>query len=513
MPRAACAGYATPGRTVRDAVWSGPLRRYPPGRYRLWVRLKLDRAVAGRVRAVRRRARLARRGAGRARALGRRGPGARALRGAGRALHRAAAGGARVPVRVPRRRGRLVRSAPRRAPRGPGVRWAALTVAAVSLGAGARRLAAAPRGDLTRAAGRRPPARRAAGPHASVRRHAPALLPALARPRRPPRPDAALHRSLPVPRERPPLEPAADLPAAGAALHRALGLRPPRRLQPARPALVPRGRARRLRTRAPVSRATPPRPSSSGVGFALLPARLEPALRRPSRRDSPLALVPGDAVGARRGARATGGSPAAWAAARRSLALAMLEPQYTYLAVGLALAHAGHAARAGRPAGRLRLAPLAGLRPSWPPARRPGSSCCAQAFVAGSIAEAGRRIDEVRLFSPGPPRPRRAGPVRRARARGARRASASGARTRRRRQAPAPLRAALALGLLLSLGPTIPRFPLYQALHRWRPVLRDDPEPREAPAPDERGHRRPGGARRAGASWRAPRRGTGGAGG
>jgi hypothetical protein len=41
------AGYATPARTVRDAVWTGPLRRYPPGRYQLWVRLKLDHPVAG----------------------------------------------------------------------------------------------------------------------------------------------------------------------------------------------------------------------------------------------------------------------------------------------------------------------------------------------------------------------------------------------------------------------------------------------------------------------------------
>ena len=41
------AGYATPGRTVLDAVWTGPLRRYPPGRYQLWVRLKLDQPVAG----------------------------------------------------------------------------------------------------------------------------------------------------------------------------------------------------------------------------------------------------------------------------------------------------------------------------------------------------------------------------------------------------------------------------------------------------------------------------------
>ena len=37
------AGHADPARTPRDAVWSGPLRRYPAGRYRLWVRLKVDR--------------------------------------------------------------------------------------------------------------------------------------------------------------------------------------------------------------------------------------------------------------------------------------------------------------------------------------------------------------------------------------------------------------------------------------------------------------------------------------
>jgi hypothetical protein len=41
------AGHAEPGRTPRDAVWSGPLRGYPPGRYHLWVRLKADRAPAG----------------------------------------------------------------------------------------------------------------------------------------------------------------------------------------------------------------------------------------------------------------------------------------------------------------------------------------------------------------------------------------------------------------------------------------------------------------------------------
>jgi hypothetical protein len=41
------AGYAAPGRAARGPVWSGPLRHYPPGRYRLWIRLKLDQPVVG----------------------------------------------------------------------------------------------------------------------------------------------------------------------------------------------------------------------------------------------------------------------------------------------------------------------------------------------------------------------------------------------------------------------------------------------------------------------------------
>ena len=108
-----------PARTVRDTVWSGPLRRYPPGRYQLWVRLKLDQPVAGRVRA---RAgsswpRAVGRAGGRG-ADGRRGAGGRTVRRAGRALHRDSAVGARVPLRVSRRGGRLVRSPARRAARG-----------------------------------------------------------------------------------------------------------------------------------------------------------------------------------------------------------------------------------------------------------------------------------------------------------------------------------------------------------------------------------------------------------
>jgi hypothetical protein len=39
------AGRAAPDRTPRDQVWQGPLRRWPAGRYRLWVRLKLEAAT------------------------------------------------------------------------------------------------------------------------------------------------------------------------------------------------------------------------------------------------------------------------------------------------------------------------------------------------------------------------------------------------------------------------------------------------------------------------------------
>ena len=157
------AGYATPERTVRDAVWSGPLRRYPPGRYRLLVRLKLDRAGGGPVRAVRRRARLAGRRAGRARARRRRGPGARAVRGARPCpspcrARRCSSSRARTTARVGVWFDRL--RVERR--RGPGMRWAALTVAAVSLGA-ALVVSRPSAGEISRGpAGRGPPAHRAA---------------------------------------------------------------------------------------------------------------------------------------------------------------------------------------------------------------------------------------------------------------------------------------------------------------------------------------------------------------
>ena len=96
-----------------------------------------------------------------------------------------------------------------------------------------------------------PPARRRVRPRSVPERHAPALLPTVARPRRASWSHTTLHGSLPVSGQRPPLEPHPDVPAPGVALHPPVGVRPPRGLQPARPALLPGGRARRVRVRSP----------------------------------------------------------------------------------------------------------------------------------------------------------------------------------------------------------------------------------------------------------------------
>jgi hypothetical protein len=204
-----------------------------------------------------------------------------------------------------------------------------------------------------------------------------------------------------------------------------------------------------------------------GVGFALLPTRLGP-LFGGHPAGFALALVPamlwGLDVAVRDGrvAGATGGGAAL-------VALAMLEPQYTYLAAGVALGHAG-LRLVVEPRARLRPAPvlvlglLALAAGGWVLMLR-------QAFVAGSIAEAGRRLEEVRLFSPGV------------------RALAEPAQygglvlatlavvgvPRRGRLVDGGLRGfyslTLGLGVLLSLGPTIPHLPLYAALHRWLPFF------------------------------------------
>lgn len=205
----------------------------------------------------------------------------------------------------------------------------------------------------------------------------------------------------------------------------------------------------------------------AGIGFALLPARLGP-LFGGHPAGFAMALVPamlwGLDVTLREGrlAGAVGGGAAL-------VALAMLEPQYTYLAAGLALGHAAVCLAAGL-RGRLRLAPLAvfgvlGLAAGgWVLMLR-------QAFVAGSIAEAGRRLEEVRLFSPGLhalAAPAHYGGLVLA-------ALAIVGLACRGRAEERGFRVfygiALGLGILLSVGPTIPRVPLYAALHRWLPFF------------------------------------------
>ena len=206
----------------------------------------------------------------------------------------------------------------------------------------------------------------------------------------------------------------------------------------------------------------------AGIGFALLPARTGP-LFGGHPAGFAMALVPAMLWGldvALRDGRLSGGVGGGLAL----VALAMLEPQYTYLAVGLGLAHA-IVRLGGRPAGRLPIAALlvfvalAGGAAGWVLMLR-------SVFVAGSIAEAGRRLDEVRLFSPGPAAladPARYGGFALAAL------AAVGLAARGRRPGDAALRllygAALALGLLLSLGPTVPRLPLYQGLHRFLPFF------------------------------------------
>ncbi len=219
----------------------------------------------------------------------------------------------------------------------------------------ARRLPALAGGDHARPSGRGPPAHRARGPDARVRRHAPALLPALAGPGRPPGPDAALHRSIPVPRGRASVEPAAGVPAAVPSLHRALGVRRPRRLQPARPAVVSRSRARRVRPGAPPHGG---RRRSRRGRHRLRPAPGPdgPALRRPPGRvrHGPR---PRHAVGPRRGAPRRPARGRRWAAASRSSRWPCWSPS-TPISPSGSRSRTRPCVLVGRPAGRPPIAPL-----------------------------------------------------------------------------------------------------------------------------------------------------------
>lgn len=205
----------------------------------------------------------------------------------------------------------------------------------------------------------------------------------------------------------------------------------------------------------------------AGIGFALLPARLDP-LFGGHPAGFAMALVPAILWGldvVLTEGRLAGGL----AGGAAFLALGMLEPQYTYLAAGLAAAHGAIRLALGGwrrlrlwPLGAFGLLALAAF--AWVFMLR-------QAFVTGSIAETGRRINEVRLFSRGIPglgEPARYGGLALA-------ALALVGLAAPGRPRNGWLRALYALvlagGIVLSLGPTIPGFPLYQAFHRWVPFF------------------------------------------
>ncbi len=209
-----------------------------------------------------------------------------------------------------------------------------------------------------------------------------------------------------------------------------------------------------------------PAAAAAGLAYALVPARLGPLFGgQPAGFAAaavPLVLwgLDGALVGGRFRDGLLGGGA--------FLALAMLEPHYTYLTAALLVAYAPLRWLTAPPPRRLAGMPLlafallAAAGAGWLLMLR-------QAFLVGSIAEPGRGLAEVRLFSPGPAAllgPETYG--------GLGLAALTLAGVLLAREAPA-LRlfygAVGAAGLILSLGPTLPGVPLYQALHRWAPLF------------------------------------------
>ena len=303
-----------------------------------------------------------------------------------------------------------------------------------------------------RAPGWGPPARRRVRPHPVAERHAPALLPAVARPRRASWSHTALHRSLPVSGQRPPLEPHPSVPAPGVALHPPVDVRPPRGLQPARPALLPGDRARRLRARSP-AHGRSRRRARRGRRRQPAPRAARALVRRPSGR---LRACPraGCALGSRRGAhartarrwrrRGAGGSCARHAGApvhvhhaggpRRARRDARLGR-----ANGLAGVDAAHRVRA-LPSGRYRLGlhAASGVRHGLDRRRR-------------------TRTQRSPALLPGTRHPGAARHLWRARARLAHPDRPHGAWARRRRRSSAPLRGGARVGPRADPGPDASR--------------------------------------------------------
>lgn len=206
----------------------------------------------------------------------------------------------------------------------------------------------------------------------------------------------------------------------------------------------------------------------AGVGFALLPARLGP-LFGGHPAGFALALVPAAVWGldlaVTRG-RLSGGIGGGAAL----VALAMLEPQYTYLLGGFLVAQVVVRGLTVPAPPRTRVPALAAfglfaaVAVAWLLLFR-------HAAVAGSIAEAGRGLDEVRLFSPGLgalAAPETYGGLALA---GLAFVGLAAGRHRETAGLRLLYGGAGLIGVLLSLGPTIPGLPLYQVVHRWAPLF------------------------------------------
>ena len=205
----------------------------------------------------------------------------------------------------------------------------------------------------------------------------------------------------------------------------------------------------------------------AGAAYALLPARLGP-LFGGQPAGFAAALVPGVLWGldvALVDRRVRGGLLGGGA----FLGLAMLEPHYTYLTAGLALLAVAvrwpglAAARRPPVAPLVVFAALAAAGAGWLLMLR-------QAFLVGSIAEAGRGLGEVRLFSPGPAAllvPATYGGVLVL----ALALLGLVAPGRSRRLLALGYGLVLAAGVVLCLGPTLPGIPVYQAFHRWVPLF------------------------------------------
>jgi hypothetical protein len=205
----------------------------------------------------------------------------------------------------------------------------------------------------------------------------------------------------------------------------------------------------------------------AGVAYALLPARLGP-LFGGQPAGFAAALVPCALWGldvALVDRRVRGGLLGGAA----FLGLAMLEPHYTYLTAGLAVLAAAVRWLGLPPPRRPAALPLA-VFAALAAAGAGWLLMLRQAFLVGSIAEAGRGLGEVRLFSQGPAAllvPATYGGVLVL----ALALVGLAAPGRSRRVLALGYGLVLATGLVLSLGPTLPGFPLYQALHRWAPLF------------------------------------------